>query len=134
MATGSQRDFLGRGWAFPPSSPQGQIAVAEFEEDVRQSILIILGTNAGERVMRPDFGAGLNAFLFEPVNSNTMQALGKRVQEALVDFEPRIIVDNVRVSPDFVYPGRLLIEIDYRVRSTNAVGNLVYPFYLDEAK
>lgn len=132
--TNTALTFLGRGWAFPPHSAQGQIAVVEYEEDVRQSILVILGTNPGERLMRPSFGAGLNAFLFEPINSNTMAALRKRVQEALIDFEPRIAVDNVRVAPDPSFAARLLIEIDYRIRSTNSVRNLVYPFYLDEAK
>jgi phage baseplate assembly protein W len=99
---------------------------------VRQAIRVILGTNPGERVMRPDFGAGLRTFVFEPVNPTTMARIQTRVEEALIDWEPRIDVAAVRVTTDVEQRNRLLIEIDYRVRATNAVRNLVYPFYLQE--
>ena len=92
--------FLGVGWAFPIGlEPDGQIALAAYEEDVAQAIRIILGTNPGERVMRPDFGAGLNAFVFEPINQTTLESLRRRVREALVDWEPRIEVEQVAVTP-----------------------------------
>jgi len=127
--------FLGVGWAFPVGlEPDGQIALAAYEEDVAQAIRIILGTNPGERLMRPDFGAGLNAFVFEPINQTTLESLRRRVREALVDWEPRIEVERVAVTADRTTPGKLLIEISYRVRTTNAVRNLVYPFYFDEGK
>jgi phage baseplate assembly protein W len=82
--------------------------------------------------MRPDFGAGLNAFLFEPVSVSTMHLVKTRVEEALIDWEPRIDVQEVKVLNDRSDPGRLLIDITYRVRATNTVRNLVYPFYLQE--
>ena len=73
--------FLGQGWAFPVGIEAGQTATAAYDEDVRQAILIIVGTNPGERVMRPDFGAGLNAFVFEPLNPATLEAIRQRVME-----------------------------------------------------
>jgi len=125
--------FLGKGWAFPPQlEPDGSVAEVTHEEDVRQAILIILGTNPGERVMRPDFGAGLDTFVFEPLNTATMALVKTRVQEALVDWEPRIDVLEVRVKADRAESGKLLIEVDYRVRASNTLHNLVYPFYLQE--
>lgn len=125
--------FLGVGWAFPPQvEADGKIAEAVAEEDIHQAIRIILGTNPGERVMRPDFGAGLNSFVFEPVNTTTMALLQRRVQEALIAWEPRIDVEAVNVTTDTVERSRLLIEMTYRVRATNTVHNLVYPFYLEE--
>jgi uncharacterized protein len=125
--------FLGVGWAFPPAlEADGSIALAAYEEDIRQAIRIIMGTNPGERVMRPDFGAGLGAFVFEPVNPTTMARLQSRVQEALVAWEPRIDVEAVTVTTDAVERNRLLIDVGYRVRATNTRHNLVYPFYLDE--
>jgi len=128
-----QKAFLGVGWAFPPClAADGAVALVAFEEDIRQSILIILGTNPGERVMRPDFGAGLNAFQFEPISFTTMQRVKQRVQEALIDWEPRIDVETVRVTNDRSEPGKLVINIEYRVRATNTRANLVYPFYLEE--
>src|SRR5689334_7863694 len=68
-----EKAFLGWGWAFPvEETPQGDIAMTAYEEDVRQAIRIILSTNHGERVMRPDFGAGLRALLFEPLSQTTL--------------------------------------------------------------
>jgi phage baseplate assembly protein W len=123
--------FLGKGWAFPVCIDAGHVATAAYEEDVRQAILIILGTDPGERAMRPDFGAGLSAFVFEPMTPATLESLRQRVQEALVDWEPRIDLGKVGVTavPD---EGKVLIDVDYRVRATNSHHNLVYPFYLAE--
>lgn len=124
--------FLGRGWAFPLGlNENGEIGMAEYEEDVRQSIRIILGTNQGERVMRPEFGASLRALAFEPITATTAALVRHRVEEALITWEPRI--DNVTVTVRAEPPlGRLLVEIRYRVRATNTFYNLVYPFYLLE--
>jgi phage baseplate assembly protein W len=127
------RAFLGVGWAFPLQlAADHTVAVAVYEEDVRESIRIILGTRRNERVMRPDFGAGLEDFVFEAVSVTTIEMLKKRVEEALIDWEPRIDVEKVAVSTDPALRNRLLISLDYRVRSTNTHYNLVYPFYLDE--
>jgi uncharacterized protein len=123
--------FLGKGWAFPVCVAAGQIATAAYDEDVRQAIQIILGTDPGERVMRPAFGAGLRAFVFEPMTPTTLEALRQRVQDALVDWEPRIDVESVGVTP-VPQDGQVLIDVAYRVRATNAHHNLVYPFYLEE--
>ncbi len=123
--------FLGKGWAFPVCLEGGQIATAAYDEDVRQAILIVLGTDPGERVMRPEFGAGLRAFVFEPLTPSTTEALRQRVQEALVDWEPRIDVERVTVTA-VPTEGKALIDVAYRVRATNAHHNLVYPFYLEE--
>jgi phage baseplate assembly protein W len=98
---------------------------------VAQSIRVILGTNPGERVMLPDFGAGLDTFVFEPINAATLTRIRNRVRDALVDGEARIDVLDVTVTPDRDRP-LLTIDVSYRVRSTNSLHNLVYPFYLDE--
>ena len=127
-------DFLGSGWSFPIRvDKQGEIALVSREEDIRQAILVILGTRPGERVMRPDFGAGLKALVFEPINTATKALVKHRVEEALLLWEPRI--DSVEVTmTDERSLGRLLIDIRYRVRATNTFFNLVYPFYLLEGK
>jgi phage baseplate assembly protein W len=132
-APDAARAFLGVGWAFPPSiEATGAVAEAVYEEDIREAIRIILGTNPGERVMRPEFGAGLDQFLFEPVNVATVTRLQRQVREALVAWEPRIDVEEVTVTPQGSPPVVLLVELTYRVRATNARANLVYPFYLQE--
>ena len=128
-----KKAFLGIGWSFPVClAANGQADTVAYEEDIAQAIKIIIGTNPGERIMRPDFGAGLNAFIFEPVNQTTMQLVQTRVEEALIDWEPRIDVIAVKVTTDAAMRNRLLIDITYRVRTSNTVRNLVYPFYLQE--
>ena len=125
--------FLGVGLAFPPAADsQGAAATVAYEEDIRQSIEIILSTSPGERVMRPTFGAGLRDFVFEPIDVSTMQRLQTRVREALIDWEPRINVLSVDVTQDRPAGNTLLIRIAYQVRASNTVSNLVYPFYLEE--
>jgi phage baseplate assembly protein W len=125
-------EFLGTGWAFPIDlSPAGSVNMASDAEDIRQAILIILGTSPGERVMRPDFGAGLYSLAFEPINTTTKALARHHVEQALIRWEPRI--DSIAVTVgDEARLGRLLIEIHYRVRATNVFYNLVYPFYLME--
>jgi phage baseplate assembly protein W len=125
--------FLGHGWAFPVAVQNGRIATAEYEEDIRQAIRIILDTEPGERVMRGDFGAGLRALLFEPINTMTIALARHRVEQALILWEPRIDSIAVEVS---AHPkqGLLRIEVRYRVRRTNTFYNLVYPFYVQEGR
>ena len=113
--TNAEKAFLGQGWAFPPCLKNaGEIEIVAYEEDIRQAIIIILRTSRRERVMRPDFGAGLDDFLFEPLSETTRQLIKQRVQESLIDWEPRIIVEEVIVSVDQAALGKLLIEINYR--------------------
>ena len=131
MAGVLDKAFLGIGVAFPVASSAGQTAMAQHEEDIRQAIRIILGTAQGERVMRPDFGAGLKALVFEPLNTTTIALVKHRVEQALVTWEPRI--DQIQVAVTADPPrGRLDIDIHYRIRHTNTFYNLVYPFYLME--
>jgi uncharacterized protein len=131
LATDSKA-FLGRGWAFPIAvDATHEIATAAYEDDVRQAIRIILGTEPGERVMRPDFGTGLRGLMFEPINTTTIALARHRVEQALILWEPRI--DAVKVTVDADPPaGKLNIAVAYRVRTTNTFYNLVYPFYLQE--
>jgi phage baseplate assembly protein W len=133
MADTSQgKAFLGVGWAFPPAvSPAGDMATAAYETDIEQSIRIILGTAPGERVMRPDFGAGLKKLIFEPLSTTTGALAKYNVEKALTQWEPRIDQVTVKVTPQ-PSTGSLRIDIRYRVRSTNVFYNLVYPFYLSE--
>lgn len=105
--------------------------MVELEEDVRQAVHIILETEPGERVMRPDFGAGLRALAFEPISAATTALVRHRIEQALIAWEPRIDSITVGVTAEPAQ-GRLLIEIRYRIRSTNTFYNLVYPFYLQE--
>jgi phage baseplate assembly protein W len=130
-----ERAFLGTGWAFPPGlDAEGRIRLVSLEEDVRQAILIIIQTALGERVMRPDFGAGLHALVFEPVSRTTMALVENTVRRALIEWEPRIDIARISVTTDENERNRLLIELSYTVRATNTQFNLVYPFFLLEGE
>lgn len=126
-------EFLGTGWSFPVETDRrGEIELSARETDIRESIRIIIGTAKGERVMRPDFGCGIHEYVFSTIDTTTLNLIGDTVQDALVEWEPRIAVLNVDVSTEEIDTGKLLIQVDYRVRSTNTEFNLVYPFYLRE--
>lgn len=129
MAT--DKDFLGKGIKFPVNVQNGQISTSSGEELIRESIMIILGTAKGERVMRPDFGCGINELVFSPNNISTATLVAFYIKEALLKWEPRIDVENVSAILDIEEGNRLNINIDYRVRTTNTKRNLVYPFYLE---
>lgn len=133
---------LGAGWYFPVHCERsreggqqavGKLAIAADEVSVRQSIDIILSTSKGERVMRPDFGCELNKLLFAPNNGATQALAAFEVEEALRTWEPRIEVLDVGVRAGGDSGEMLLIDVSYRVRSTDNRFNLVYPFYLNRA-
>jgi hypothetical protein len=127
------REFLGVGWSWPvEATGDGDIALARYEESVRQSVWIILGTSPGERVMRPDFGCGLQDLVFSVGNATTEGLVADEVRRSLTRWEPRLDLIEVQVANDPARPEALIVRITYRVRATNNVFNLVYPFYLEQ--
>jgi phage baseplate assembly protein W len=124
-------DFLGKGFAFPLQvDERGAIARASQQEKVRQSILVILGTQHGDRVMRPGLGANLRSLAFASNNRATANLAQHYIEEALATWEPRIRLDEITVEND-IANRRLVIRIRYRIRATYEPQNLVYPFYLE---
>jgi uncharacterized protein len=125
------KNFLGTGVGFPIApTPEGRLALAAYEDSVRQAIWIILGTAKGERVMQPEFGCGIYDLVFEVNDATTAGNVAEAVSEALLRFEPRIDVVEVDVHQGDS-PEVLLISVDYQIRATNNDFNLVYPFYLE---
>ena len=127
-------DFLGRGWKFPIAlDAAGAIARSDADSGIGESIWLILGTAKGERAMRPEFGCGIHDLVFSLNNVATAGRVAEEVHDALVLWEPRIDVIDVAATTADDQPETLMIGISYRVRATNNVFNLVYPFYLDRA-
>ncbi len=125
----SSRDTLGSGIAFPLQLDlRGHIALVDAEADIEQAIEIIMGTAPGERPMRPEFGCAVHDWVFESVDAATMSRIEQAVRDALDRWEPRITVENIGFDEQEY--GRLLIDVEYRIRETNDVRNLVYPFYV----
>ena len=123
-------EFLGVGWAFPVALEAPDGAQAAYEVSIEQAIRIILGTARGERVMRPDFGCGLEELVFAMNDAATLGLAEFEVREALLRWEPRIEVLAVKASTMGSHQEGILINVDYRVRTNDNRFNLVYPFYL----
>jgi uncharacterized protein len=131
-------DIIGTGVAFPLGvDRRGALALARDDEDVRQAISIILSTAPGERPMRPEFGCGVHDYVFDVLDAATLGQMETEVRRALERWEPRIDVIDVDFELDGSSDGPLAITIEYRLRATNDVRNLVHPFYVvpaDEAE
>ena len=129
------KEFLGRGWKFPVAvNPvTGRIAMSEFEEDIKESIRIILFTAPGERLMRPDFGCGIHDLVFSSMSRITIGLFESRIREAITKFETRVDIVKLDISTRDSARGKLEIDLTYVVRDTNTEFNLVFPFYLSEA-
>ena len=126
-------DFIGRGWRFPVKvSGRGRLEFSEGPDRIRDAIWIVLDTAVGERVMRPTFGAGVTDFVFQPNTPVTRIALADAIKPALLKWEPRIELEAVRVDPVPGERSQVMASIEYRIRSTNELFNLVHPFYLEE--
>jgi uncharacterized protein len=124
-------DFLGVGWTSKVKlDKKGQVVTAKYEDCVRQSIWTILSTAKGERLMRPNFGCGIHDLVFANNSAATIGAIVSEVTESLIEWEPRIDIVNVDVYSEANQPNKLLIQLNYQVRTTNNRFNLVYPFYL----
>ena len=134
MSNGNGKEFLGCGWKFPPSFDKSKrnAEMASNREDIEQSLEILLGTQKGERVMRPDYGCNLDEMVFESFNLSLKTYMADMVKTAILYHEPRIEPLEVKVDDSFIHEGRVMIEIDYLIRSTNSRFNMVYPFYLEE--
>ena len=127
------RSFLGTGIRFPVTvGPHGGLALSAGETSVVESIWLVLSTAPGERVMNSEFGCGIQHLVFAPNTSATHAQVAHHVEDALLRFEPRIEVLDVRVDDEGDLSNVLLIAIDYRVRDNNTINNVVYPFYITE--
>lgn len=128
------KSFLGKGWKFPieVDATTGRIMISEYEEDIKESIQLILNTSKGERVMRPTFGCSIFEYNFSVIDDTTMRLMETSIEEAIRIWEPRVHDVQIKLLRDLEHLGRLSIHIDYVVRSTNNLFNLVYPFYIHE--
>lgn len=123
-------DFLGKGFNYPFQFAKGLVKSSENDALIQQSILLILSTRPGERVMRPNYGCGIHEMVFAANNGITATRLEFLVQDALDEFEPRIEVLQVKTSVDSQKLNLLNVSIEYNIKGINSPRNLVYPFYL----
>jgi phage baseplate assembly protein W len=126
-------EFSGRGWRFPllPDAGGG-LGYVEGDENIEQSLRILLLTEQGQRVMRPDFGTKAPRLVFAPGSVQHLRLLENTLREAVRDWEPRVELEDVRaeVDPADETETHVTVSISYRVRQSNTRNNLVFPFYI----
>ncbi len=132
-STYSGKSFLGRGWKYPVTFKQSSntVVLSQYEQDIRESLNILLSTERGERVMRPDYGTNVRDLLFEPLDVSTATLVGEEIKKAILLNEPRVFVDSVEAIQEELN-GYLEVKIEYTIIATNTRSNMVYPFYLNE--
>ncbi|HPW00419.1 MAG TPA: GPW/gp25 family protein [Oscillospiraceae bacterium] len=128
------RDFLGKGFAFPPGVDKatGRFRMSREEEDIRQSIYLILMTRKGERAMEPEFGCSVYKYIYELPDDAFFHLVQNEVIDALTKWEPRITDIALDIDSSDILGGKVIFQISYTVRSTNNPNNLVFPYYLYE--
>ena len=128
-------EIVGSGVAFPLQvNPRGGVALAGGEEDIDQALALILSTAPGERPMRPEFGCEVHDLIFDNIDAATVGKMDTAVRTALDRWEPRVEITNVEFDLGHAVDGQIVIDVTYRVRSTNHMRNLVYPFYVIPAE
>lgn len=123
--------FLGRGWSFPPRFNRSlrSVEMLEYEADVASSLEVLLGTMRGERVMLPQYGCNLDELVFESLDTRIKTLMEDKIESAILYHEPRIELEKVKIDDSRESEGVVLIEVIYRIRTTNTRFNFVYPFY-----
>ena len=132
----SDPSFLGTGWSFPPrfSASGAEVETVSGVADVHESLQILLSTALGERVMQDTFGCGLDEYLFAEISQSLINGITGVITDAIIDHESRIQLESLDVSEDDAEHGKLLIKLDYTIKSTNSRYNMVYPFYINEGQ
>ncbi len=129
-----ETSFLGTGWSFPPTFSRQTYGVEMVRDDtdIQESLWVLFSTQMGERIMLPEYGTQLWQMVFKNINASLMTQLEEMVRQAVLYWEARINVDKIVVQPDANEAGRVLIDVYYTIRQTNARNNFVYPFYTQE--
>ena len=150
----TNQDFIGRGWRFPIKvNARGRLEWSDGPRRIQDAIWIIIKTALGERLMRPKFGAGVDDFVFQSNSDINRVELSAIIKNALLEWEPRIELEDVRVISGWqakdsrledldseqamkdrstALDSQVVVTIEYRLRSTNEIFNVVFPFYLEE--
>jgi phage baseplate assembly protein W len=126
--------FIGQGWSFPPSfdAASTSAALVSEGEDIAQSLRILFSTRPGERIMNPGYGCDIQRFLFKAIDLTEETQIKDMLANAILNYEPRIIVNGIQLDTRGYLDGVLTVSLDYTVRTTNNRANVVYPFYLLE--
>lgn len=127
----NNNSFLGRGWTFPPvfQNKIGSVEMVSDQEDINQSLKIILSTRRGERITNPYFGCAMHDYLFNSIDETTKFMIIDAIKSAILDYESRIILEEVNIDLSEQLEGTINVELVYLIRKINVRSNIVFPFY-----
>lgn len=127
------KPYLGIGWSFPVSFDKKEgVSMSYGDGDIRESLKVLLSTIPGERIFRPEYGCNIRQWTFSRMNLSEKTRIANTIEMAILESEPRIILESVDVNIKDEREGILWISIDYLVSQTNSRSNMVYPFYIRE--
>ncbi len=126
--------FLGDGWSFPPefSREEAGVKIVANDDDIKESLFILLSTSPGERMMNPEYGCGIKSMVFQNITESVLTIIKDMISKSILFFEPRITLHSIDVNTEYIEKGLLEINIFYTVRMTNTRSNMVYPYYFME--
>ena len=129
-----EHNFLGTGWGFSPSfdNLSEGVGMVSGEQDIKQSLMILLNTSPGERIMKPDYGCDIRSFVFQETDNSHMHVLKDTIANAILNYEPRIKVEEINIDTENYLDVVNTIEIYYFIIITNTRNNIVFPYYLSE--
>lgn len=127
-------NFLGIGWAFPPTfdAINKNVGMLEGVDDIYSSLHILLTTMQGERIMQPRYGCNLEDLIFEPLDTALKTLMIDKIETAILLYESRITADSISIQEEENNSGMVRIQIDFTVKTTNSRYNFVFPFYNKE--
>ncbi|MEM7369913.1 MAG: GPW/gp25 family protein [Bacteroidota bacterium] len=131
-----RKSFLGTGWGFPitfSKQPHCAVRMVSEEEDIKESLRILLSTHPGERILREDYGMSMEDLIFEPVTTNLLTYIEELIRRSILFYEPRINLEKINILQDELLEGKVKIELQYTVIRTNSRFNFVFPYYQPEA-
>lgn len=136
MENNQSKSFMGTGWSFPPTFTKADLGVkmVSDEDDICESLKVLLSTRPGERVMQPNFGCHLDIMLYEPMNTTMLNYIKDLITKSILYHEPRIDLQSIDLNIEQLNEGLVSIRLDYIIRTTNSRFNLVFPFYIQEAE
>ena len=129
-----EKSFLGVGWAFPPTFNKtiADVEMVTENNDIKESLEIYFATRIGERIMRSNYGCIIHDLAFKSSNTNSLKSVEISLEKTIREFEPRIIVHQVRAERLNVDDGIINFIVDYEIQTTNIRDNIVFPYYINE--
>ena len=129
-------DIIGTGWSFPPHFSKAAdggagVIMHSGTEEIEDSLSVLFSTQLGNRLFRPDFGCSVEDFQFKAVDNATEIRVKRMIEDAVTEFEPRIVLRSLDLDLSELMEGKLRIDLRYSLKATYAKENIIYPYHFE---